>query len=97
MLGYWAKFAGFSVILAVALAGGLTWVLPDLFPPNPARQAIAACTQLAAQQDQKTGDDASTTNNKTAPISRDESLRHEGTANQAKDSRRLHFPVSVVY
>jgi hypothetical protein len=44
MISHWAKFAGFSAILAVALAGGLTWVLPDLFPPNPAQRAIAECS-----------------------------------------------------
>lgn len=49
----WAKFAGFSAILAVALAGGLTWVLPDLFPPNPAQKAIAECAQLGEQQNLK--------------------------------------------
>ena len=53
MLGDWAKFAGFSAVLAVALAGGLTWVLPDLFPPNPTQRAVAECSQLDAQQKQE--------------------------------------------
>src|ERR1700722_8200742 len=95
MLGYWAKFAGFSVILAVALAGGLTWVLPDLFPPNPAQQAIAACTQLAAQQDQKANDNIPTPNNTTAPILHDEPLGHDSTANKANDNSKYECLVAA--
>ena len=95
MLGYWAKFAGFSVILAVALAGGLTWVLPDLFPPNPAQQAIAACTQLAAQQDQKANDNIPTPNNTTAPILLNEPLGHDGTADKANDNSKYECLVAA--
>ena len=45
----WAKFAGFSAFLAVALASGLTWALPNLFFPNPIERSLAECGDLSHQ------------------------------------------------
>jgi hypothetical protein len=68
LLENWAKFAGFSALLAVALAGGLTWVLPDFFPPNPTERSIAQCSQ---QQDQEPS------GNSSGPNTSDQATTHK--------------------
>ncbi len=82
MLENWAKFAGFSAILAVALAGGLTWVLPDFFPPNPTERSIAQCTEFSKQQEQKSQGNDSAPNNPPTVIPGNEAEQHNKTASQ---------------
>jgi len=77
MLENWAKFSGFSAILAVALAGGLTWVLPDLFPPNPTERSVAECTQFSAQQNKEADNHASGTNEASPVVPGREAAQHD--------------------
>jgi hypothetical protein len=83
MLEEWAKFAGFSAILAVAIAGGLTWALPTLFPPDPAERAIAECSQLGEKQNEKANSDVSGADKSLANVATNKALKHENASNEA--------------
>ena len=82
----WAKFAGFAAILAVALSGGLTWVLPNLFLSNPLERTLAQCSQTTRREDQKTSDQQTDTSNASTVEKDRKTPRQDETTNQTNEN-----------
>jgi hypothetical protein len=95
MMRDWARLAGFAALLAVALSGGLTWLLPNLFLSNPLERTLAECSEAARSESNKTSTQQDNPNELASVIKDGKTTPQKPTTSQANENIKYECLVAT--